>query len=156
MSDDYQVVDFSKEAQTFFGWERKDIINKDFFATVLPENMREHIKTDATACLESKSEADFEGPIASADNTSRTFSWSLIQEVNTSGQPASLIAMGQDITQLRETENTLRQQEGLLNSAVDNAVDGFITIDENGILQSVNPAAENYLATPHQKSSDKT
>ena len=143
LSDDYQVVDFSKEAQTVFGWERKDIINKDFFASVLPENMREHIKTDATACLESKSEADFEGPIASADNTSRTFSWSLMQEVNTSGQPASLIAMGQDITQLRETENTLRQQEGLLNSAVDNAVDGFITIDENGILQTVNPAAEN-------------
>jgi len=50
--------------------------------------------------------------------------------------------MGQDITERIESEIALRSQEGLLNSAVDNAIDGFITIDENGILQSFNSAAE--------------
>ncbi|MDX5346353.1 MAG: PAS domain S-box protein [Hymenobacteraceae bacterium] len=46
-----------------------------------------------------------------------------------------------DITQLKKAENALRESENKINSIIQAAVDGIITIDTNGIMEMVNPSA---------------
>ncbi len=46
-----------------------------------------------------------------------------------------------DITERKQTEETLRAHEELLQAILDNSVDAIITIDYQGIIQSVNSAA---------------
>lgn len=47
-----------------------------------------------------------------------------------------------DLTQRRRTEDELRAAAGRLQAIVETAVDGIITIDERGTIETVNPATE--------------
>jgi two-component system, cell cycle sensor histidine kinase and response regulator CckA len=53
-----------------------------------------------------------------------------------------LIAIGRDVTARTLAEEELKRSEALARSVVYTAVDGIITADEQGIIQSFNPAAE--------------
>jgi two-component system CheB/CheR fusion protein len=46
-----------------------------------------------------------------------------------------------DMTDLRRAEDDMRDTTAQLRSVIDNAVDGIINIDENGTVESLNPAA---------------
>jgi len=46
-----------------------------------------------------------------------------------------------DVSDLKRTEQALRDSEARLRSVVDNIIDGIVTIDTSGVILSVNPAA---------------
>jgi PAS domain S-box-containing protein len=51
-------------------------------------------------------------------------------------------ALQAEIAEHERTETTLRDQEARLRSVVQTAVDGIVVIDERGIIEAFNPAAE--------------
>jgi two-component system sensor kinase FixL len=57
-------------------------------------------------------------------------------------------ALRAEIAKHQDTAEALRQSEGRLRSVVENAVDGIITIDEAGTIQTFNPAAERTFGYP--------
>ena len=59
-----------------------------------------------------------------------------------SGAPARVVGVCTDVTERKRSEDGLRQTEERMRSVVDNVVDGIISIDERGAMQTFNPAAE--------------
>jgi PAS domain S-box-containing protein len=58
------------------------------------------------------------------------------------GQVVSASVIARDITERKRAEHALKEREARLRAILDTAADAIITIDDHGIIQSVNTAAE--------------
>jgi PAS domain S-box-containing protein len=144
LSPDYLISDINEKAESTFQWDRKQTLEKNFFEMVLSHEDQQKVSSDIKKRISTQASVDLETQAILSDNIRHYFLWNLVQEVNPEDKSVQgFLALGQDITDLRDTRNKLRENELLLNSVVDKAKDGVISIDENGIIQSFNKGAEN-------------
>jgi PAS domain S-box-containing protein len=71
-----------------------------------------------------------------------TFPMELAISVFTLNDRPHFTGIVRDITERKRAEEELRQAEERMRSVVDHVIDGIITIDEHGKVESFNPAAE--------------
>ncbi len=142
LSSRFEVLDINPAATRLFGWERKDVFEKEFFDLAFNEDQASEFRNDVLDVFQSKTNSDFECLVKALENEERTLLFNLIKQENEAGELHGILAIGQDLTDLRNSEKQLKQNESLLHSIVDHSADGFITIDENGIIQSFSSGAE--------------
>lgn len=61
---------------------------------------------------------------------------------NASGQRTNFVSIHRDISERKRAEQELRERESRLSAILDSAVDAIITINAQGMIESVNRAAE--------------
>ncbi len=142
LSPGFETLDINPAATRLFGLERKDVFEKDFFNLILNEEQATEFREDVLDVYQSKTNSDFECLVKIQNNDERTLIFNLIKQENEAGDLHGILAIGQDLTDLRLSEQLLKDNETLLHSIVDHSADGFITIDESGIIQSFNSGAE--------------
>ncbi len=72
----------------------------------------------------------------------KILNWRLIPEFDADGKVAFTLGVCRDITEYKQAEDKLRESETHLSTIVNTMVDGVLTIDVKGIVNSFNPAAE--------------
>ena len=86
--------------------------------------------------------SDYEQPWVTEDGTTRWVAWSNTVVTDSGTTVEGVLGTGIDVTERRRMTEELEGQRAQLQAILETAVDGIITIDERGRIQSFNEAAE--------------
>jgi len=134
------IESFNPAAEKLFGYKKKDVIGKSFDVLVFKNSDTSHIKK----LLNEKSKGDSRlgHEIVGKRKDGNPFSAHVsLNEFSFEGKKL-FTGIVHDISEHRRTEKALEESEARLRALVETAVDGIITINEQGIIESFNPASE--------------
>ena len=85
--------------------------------------------------------ASFENRQVSRDGTVRVFLWTILPRYGEGGDVESVWSIARDITELRETEDRLRESEQRYRLLAESAPDMVFVVERDGVVSYLNQAA---------------
>jgi PAS domain S-box-containing protein len=105
----HRTLEFNLEAERLTGWQRQEVLGKDAFKLFVPEDARDRVEAGLAKVVAGELIRGFEFPLKLRDGKIRLFLWNANPVPVLEGQPSEVIWAGQDITELKQAEKTLRQ-----------------------------------------------
>jgi len=107
---DQTVAMINKKGCDILGYSEDEIVGLNWFDTFIPEAIREEIKDVFNSVIEGNVAAvEFHSnPILSKDGSEKYISWHNSTIKNTDGKITKILSSGEDITQIRKTEEQYR------------------------------------------------
>lgn len=138
-----RILDWNPGAENIYGYSEKEILGENWTLLSPPERHGElrkaldKIRRGRTIPEQESQRLRKDGHHFYVD--------SMVYPIrDEQGQtPIAAISMTTDISQRKQTELALKESALKIAAIVHTVLDGIITIDRNGIIESLNPAAEN-------------
>jgi PAS domain S-box-containing protein len=140
-SADGTVLYQSPAASRILGYALDELVNINPFEFIHPDDVEAARKVLAQLLQEPQKIIKAQYRVRRKDGLWR---WVEVITHNLLDEPGVQAIVGnyRDITERKQAELALQESEARLRSVVNNVVDGVITIDERGIIETFNPAAE--------------
>jgi len=106
-----RLLEINQEAEKVTGWQRQEILGRDFLEVLIPEDYQQAVKTDLAKVLAGNETRGFETPLKLRDGGQRLFLWNVNRLLGKEGEVQGVIAVGQDITARKRAEEELRESE---------------------------------------------
>ncbi len=133
-------IDFSREVGTM-PLDLNDIQGLNIFSEHtsinIPKSFRDSLESLTVENPVYRHETEF----TLRDGRKRVILWRETALFDDDGKISSYLGVGRDVTDQKIAEAALQDSELKLRSVIDTVMDGIITINERGIVQSYNPAA---------------
>jgi two-component system sensor kinase FixL len=140
---DQKVNLINKRGCEILGYKESEIIGKNWFENFVPESVRDTVQEAFAKLMAGEIEAveHFENPVLAKSGEERMIAWHNAVLNDEEGRITGTLSSGKDITEHQQNEEILRRSEAEIRAVLDTVVDGIITIDHEGTVQSFNPAA---------------
>ncbi len=135
-----RILDWNHAAEELFGYTLDEVIGKNL-SLILDSNNESELFHFVNHYLFSYKRWSGEVNYICKNQTQLVASTTLAPLNDTSGEPIGTISVIKDITEKKQAEDALREREEHLRQILDNVVDGIVTVDEEGVIKSLNPAA---------------
>ena len=98
MSRDYKIIEFNREAEILYGWNREDVIGKSYLNLFVPVDFHDDFVDDVQKILEGQDQISYINRIKTKDGKELTIQWivSCINDINS--DDVCIIGVGKDIT----------------------------------------------------------
>jgi len=131
---DHRVLYFSPFAEELTGYRADEVLGKEYFSIFIPDpTMRETISAKKKSILEGIPTRGFESIVRCKDGSSRSMMWNAQLLPNYKGEPA-ILAVGQDITSLKQIQEQTLQTERL--AAIGQMMTGLAHESGNALARS--------------------
>jgi PAS domain S-box-containing protein len=138
---DGTILSWNKGAEQLFGYDRKEMVGKLIMKIVPPDRVRE--EKDILRRLKRGERIDhYETPRLTKGGSTIVVSISITPIRDARGRITGAATIVRDMSHRDQAEAQIRDSEQRIRAILDTAADAIITIDQRGIIQSVNAATE--------------
>ncbi len=109
----HRITEWNDEAQRLSGRTREEVMGQDYFTLCLPHAYWNDVDADMRRVLTGEITRGFEAPFCTNKGTMHLCLWNVCRQLDDSGNPIGIIAVGQDITDRKTAEEALRSSENL-------------------------------------------
>ncbi len=119
------------------GWNNEELLARPFLDFVHPDERGATLHEVKRQVAGGAKVMHFENRYQHKDGSYRLLSW-----MSVPGDDGYMFATARDITAQKQSDKLMRENTVRLQAILDTVVDGIISIDEIGIIETINPAAE--------------
>lgn len=129
------------------GWQRDEVIGKDWFDIFIPEDQREQVRNfffDSIA--KGKIQAHYENDIITNWGENRTISFTNVLLRDSKGLVIGSASIGHDITEEKRVTQEINESRKQVLDILESISDGFFAVDNDWRFTYVNHMAEELLS----------
>jgi PAS domain S-box-containing protein len=131
---DGRIVRYNRFAEELSGYRAEEVLGRDFFATLLPDRDRARIRDAFRRPLDEVETSGTVNAIVTKDGREREVRWSIRALKDAEPRIVGVLAIGQDITDLREAQERALRTERL--AAIGQMVAGLAHESRNALQRS--------------------
>jgi PAS domain S-box-containing protein len=138
-----RIESFNRAAERIFGYETREVLGRNVSMLMPDPDRSRHDSYLRNYLWSGQPRIIGKGrEVEGLRRDGRTFPMDLAVGEARIGGRRVFAGIVRDTSSRKRTESRLRESEARTRAILEAAVDGIVTIDERGIIQSVNPAAE--------------
>jgi two-component system CheB/CheR fusion protein len=138
---DGTIRTWNRGAERLYGYTGDEAVGRSV-GMIVPEDRTEESATITTRLRRGEIIEQLETERVRKDGQSVPVALTVSPVRDSSGKVVSASVIARDISERKRAEQRLQDREERLEAILNTAVDAIITIDQRGIIQSVNPATE--------------
>lgn len=137
-----QIVRFNRACETATGYSFEEVRDRCFWDFLLVPEEAGPVRAVFAALTAGQFPNSFENFWVAKAGQRRRIAWNNTAITDAAGKVTYVVSSGQDITDRVAAEAALRRSEARARGILETAVDAIVTIDERGIIETFNPAAQ--------------
>ncbi|MFQ5693381.1 MAG: PAS domain S-box protein, partial [Nitrospinota bacterium] len=145
------VVYLNRFGEDLLGQSPGEAVGKNWVAEFVPPEYRARLQKVIQTVRKKKTGVSGENELICKKGKRRRLAWTNCPVFADSGEVKGVAGIGIDVTQEYRIRKELEEKETRIRAALDNMVDGFIAIDERGVIESFNRAAERMFGYPAEE-----